>query len=294
MSGDLVFESDGVVAGSGMPAVSPVGATLDLLGLSVAALPPGRVDATFRGLPTVIQVAPFRAVSRIDRFAIGGSRLEPDRSGAARGGFDVFGAGVEFAFDCVNADCEFIMECDDARLPSLAAEAWDGAQTRPSEFFGHVDPACRSLAGLAVTHLRAGPPDPLYVEGLAVAIAARALGLAAGRTASVSTRGTDARIARAVEYVEAHLAKPLSVAGLAAVACMSPSWFARAFKDATGVPVHAFVRERRVARAADLLASDMPIAQIAVACGFADQSHLTRAFRARHGVTPGQARAARG
>ena len=48
MSGDLVFESDGVVAGSGMPAVSPVGATLDLLGLSVAALPPGRVDATFR------------------------------------------------------------------------------------------------------------------------------------------------------------------------------------------------------------------------------------------------------
>ena len=51
MSAAAVFEGtvgDGIVAGSSTAAVAPLGATLDLLGLSVAALPPGRVDATFR------------------------------------------------------------------------------------------------------------------------------------------------------------------------------------------------------------------------------------------------------
>ena len=71
---------------------------------------------------------------------------------------------------------------------------------------------------------------------------------------------------------------------------MSPSWFARAFRRATGAPVHAFVRERRLERARAMLVSDMPLAEIARVCGFADQSHLTRAFRTRYGVTPGEAR----
>jgi AraC family transcriptional regulator len=53
------------------------------------------------------------------------------------------------------------------------------------------------------------------------------------------------------------------------------------------LPLHQYVLGRRIERAASLLRfSDTPIAAIAIECGFADQSHLTTAFRRRTGVTP--------
>ncbi|MEM7730410.1 MAG: AraC family transcriptional regulator [Pseudomonadota bacterium] len=101
----------------------------------------------------------------------------------------------------------------------------------------------------------------------------------------------DVRLRRAAEYAEAHLAEPLSIAELAAVAGMSPSWFRDCFRAATGMPVHGYVRERRLQRAHALLAGRRAsIQQIAHECGFTDQSHLTRAFKCRFGVTPGEAR----
>jgi AraC family transcriptional regulator len=52
------------------------------------------------------------------------------------------------------------------------------------------------------------------------------------------------------------------------------------------------VLHRRIIRARALIAAGMPLAQIAAACGFDSQSHLTRGFRAATGATPGQYRAA--
>jgi AraC family transcriptional regulator len=89
------------------------------------------------------------------------------------------------------------------------------------------------------------------------------------------------------DYIEANLTADLSLTGLAAAVGARPHRLARDFRDRTGTPLHQYVLSRRVERAAQLLrTSPAPIASIAFECGFADQSHLTTAFRRRVGVTP--------
>ena len=101
----------------------------------------------------------------------------------------------------------------------------------------------------------------------------------------------DPRIAQAIDHIEAHLGEALSVAEVAAAACLSSSQFARSFKAATGAPVWAFVQRRRCERARHMLLNTrLPVVEIAFRCGFSSQSHLTRAFRARFRTTPGHVR----
>ncbi len=68
---------------------------------------------------------------------------------------------------------------------------------------------------------------------------------------------------------------------------MSPSHFTRVFRAATGRSPHQYVLGQRLERARRaLLTTDTAIADIAGACGFADQSHLTRTMRRHLGLTP--------
>ena len=68
---------------------------------------------------------------------------------------------------------------------------------------------------------------------------------------------------------------------------LSVSHFSRAFRRSTGLAPHRWLMKRRIEVAKDLmLAEPMPLAQVAVACGFADQSHFTRAFASLIGLTP--------
>ncbi len=78
-----------------------------------------------------------------------------------------------------------------------------------------------------------------------------------------------------------------SLAALAQRAGLSRYHFLRAFAAAHGLPPHAWAQQQRLARAEHQLARGMAPAQAAVAAGFADQSHLTRAFRRFRGYTPG-------
>ncbi len=101
-------------------------------------------------------------------------------------------------------------------------------------------------------------------------------------------------IARVVDYVEAHIERDLDLEELAGAASMSVYHFARRFRETVGLSPHAYVLSRRMRRAEALLARAQPsIAQIAIACGFSSQAHLTTVFRTRLGVTPGQYRRAK-
>jgi AraC-like DNA-binding protein len=80
----------------------------------------------------------------------------------------------------------------------------------------------------------------------------------------------------------------VSLSELAQACGISVRQFARGFKATTGLPPHRWLLRRRVERAKEFLEhSDESLSGIALACGFADQSHLTRVFQALAGSSPG-------
>lgn len=95
-------------------------------------------------------------------------------------------------------------------------------------------------------------------------------------------------LVRLKEHIEANLDSSLPMTELAQVAGLSISHFARCFRRSVGLPPHSYVKQRRVARAREMLAAtDLPVAEIALVLGFSDQSHFTRRFREVTGVPPG-------
>lgn len=90
-----------------------------------------------------------------------------------------------------------------------------------------------------------------------------------------------------VTYVTLNLASPIRNADLAAVARLSKGYFTKAFKDSFALTPRAYVVQRRVQRAKELLRStDEMLAQIALICGFGDQAHFSNVFKREAGMTP--------
>jgi AraC family transcriptional regulator len=93
---------------------------------------------------------------------------------------------------------------------------------------------------------------------------------------------------RVLAYIEANLGSKIDIRELADLVALSNSHFSRAFTRSFGLPPMAYVATRRVERAKLMMTSTRQLlAAIAMACGFADQSHLNRSFRRRVGVSPG-------
>lgn len=100
-------------------------------------------------------------------------------------------------------------------------------------------------------------------------------------------RLTPRQVQRVKEFVRAHLCRDLSLDSLAQQTGFSPYHFARLFRRATGESPHQFVLRQRIEEAQRLLEqARMPLAEVAIATGFAHQSHLTRHFKRQFGVTP--------
>ncbi|MEQ6290043.1 AraC family ligand binding domain-containing protein [Vogesella sp. GCM10023246] len=96
----------------------------------------------------------------------------------------------------------------------------------------------------------------------------------------------DVRLSAVVDYLRAHLAERLTLEQLAAVAGLSPYHFLRRFRAQYHATPQQMLMALRLFEAKRLLASGMPPAQVAAAAGLTDQSHLTRSFVKRYGVTP--------
>lgn len=95
------------------------------------------------------------------------------------------------------------------------------------------------------------------------------------------------QLRRATEAMATQGDADLSLKELASACGLSVSYFVRAFKATTGDPPHRWIMRHRVERSKSLLCdSHTPLAEIAVICGFADQSHFTRVFRTFVGVSP--------
>jgi AraC family transcriptional regulator len=96
---------------------------------------------------------------------------------------------------------------------------------------------------------------------------------------------------RSCEFIETHLGDDIGLEEMAASAGLSVFHFARSFNASTGLPPHLYLMHRRIERAVSLLLdTPTPIADVALECGFYDQSHLNRYTKRLLGVTPGQIR----
>ncbi|MFF5506667.1 GyrI-like domain-containing protein [[Kitasatospora] papulosa] len=99
------------------------------------------------------------------------------------------------------------------------------------------------------------------------------------------------RLNQAMEHIESHLDQPLDVAGLARIATTSEYHFRRMFSALAGLPLSEYVRRRRLTVAgAEVLAGERTLLDIATRYGYGSGEAFARAFRAVHGVGPGEAR----
>ncbi len=111
--------------------------------------------------------------------------------------------------------------------------------------------------------------------------------LAALRPKEARARGAvpDA-IVRARSLIDDDPARAVTLAQLAEAAALSKFQLLRGFFRATGFTPHAYLIQRRIDLARRLIAGRMPLAEAAFASGFTDQSHMTRVFVGRYGVSP--------
>jgi AraC family transcriptional regulator len=134
------------------------------------------------------------------------------------------------------------------------------------------------------------PPSSLEMEGRAMLLLDALLDLHGLTRPKPQARGglSGWQLRRVTDFMIERAADDLALDELAALVDLSAKHFARAFRQSTGVPPHRWLIERRIDRAKELLAaSDHSLAEIALACGFADQSHFTAVFRKAVGATPG-------
>jgi len=158
---------------------------------------------------------------------------------------------------------------------------------------GLIDGESPRLAALAArcheAFLARDSASDLACESVALELVAAALRL---RSPCESAAPGWLFVAR--DYLHAHWAEPVTLAGLSAAAGVHPVHLVRVFRRTLGVTPAGFVRRLRLEQACRTLATtDLPIAQVALAAGYSSQSHLTRAFRAHTGATPAAYRRAR-
>ena len=97
-----------------------------------------------------------------------------------------------------------------------------------------------------------------------------------------------AAVKRAQEYLAENFSKNISLDTLSKIAYLSPFHLLRAFRQSVGLPPHEYLINLRVERAKQLLAQGRPLAEVAYATGFCDQSHFNRQFKRLVGITPGR------
>jgi AraC family transcriptional regulator len=143
-----------------------------------------------------------------------------------------------------------------------------------------------------------GSLGQLYADCISIAMIARLM--ASAKRVATCERPKAGKLAkwrlkRAIDYVEARLDEPVSLADIAASAGLSRMHFAAQFRAATGLRPHEYLLRRRIERAQEMLvATGMSLVDVALSVGFQTQSHFTGVFKRYTGQPPHAWRESRG
>ncbi len=181
-----------------------------------------------------------------------------------------------------------------AICPTLLDQITQASMPRDIELipqFSIDDPVIQQLAVALKTEIQTGcMSGRLYGESLGTALAARLVQNYAVSNPALECKAhglTRSQLAQVIDYIQANLAEDLSILDLATLTSMSESHFSRSFKQSVGISPYQYLIQQRVERAKQLLKQPASsISDIAVDCGFANQTHLTKVFRQITGMTP--------
>ncbi len=176
-------------------------------------------------------------------------------------------------------------------LEQVAYEFVNGDRLELIPQFQFVDPVIQQIASALKADLEAGcPAGRLYGESFGAALAVHLLTTCCVFKQKIQTYPDGLpkyKLQQATDYIQAHLDQDIKLADLANTVGMSQYYFCRLFKQSMSMAPHQYVIQQRVERAKQLLKRpDLSIADVAIECGFAHQSHLSRHFRRLVGVSP--------
>ncbi|MDB5653325.1 MAG: Transcriptional regulator, AraC family [Tardiphaga sp.] len=202
----------------------------------------------------------------------------------------------DYRADMYGAFDFLLLEISDGFLSKLADEHRGGWQPHLRSAAGASDPVLADLMRAVRPALaKTSEASTIFLDQLGIAIGTHLIERHCdGRPRAEPPRRlllSPSQLNRAKEMLRNHLDGAISIAEVATACGLSRGYFIRAFREATGQTPHRWMLEKRVERARGLLTeSELALADVALVCGFADQSHFTRIFSRLIGVPPGNYR----
>ncbi len=199
---------------------------------------------------------------------------------------------------CIDVAHTYLSDALMSRVATDIVER-DVAEVRLHDVLQAQDPVVTQITDAIMAEAKQqGVGGALYAEALSIQLAVHLI----RQYAEVSFRGEAAGgvlsptlIRRIDEFIDTHLHEGVTIERMAMIAGLGVWTFTKHFRETTGVSPYEYVIRRRLERATRLrTGSQRAIKEIAADCGFSDQAHLTRALRARQGMTPAQMRRSAG